>query len=175
MSGVDTNVMDVLRKTVPQIQGGNNIGIENANIAGASTNGGSQISLRNVYTLVLIDGKRVAPSAVAASGESGTGGEFVDLNLVPISAVERIEVLTDGASAIYGTDAVSGVINIILRKDYQGAELGFHMTMAPKDTGGYWRERSISAMAGVGDAKTHLMFSAEWTKSQPIWERDAEL
>jgi iron complex outermembrane receptor protein len=172
MSGVDTNIMDVLRKTVPQIQGGNNIGIENANVAGAATNGGSQISLRNIDTLVLIDGKRVAASAVAASGEAGTGGEFVDLNLVPISAVERIEVLTDGASAIYGTDAVSGVINIILRKDYQGAELGFHMTMAPKDTGGYWRERSISATAGVGDAKTHLMFSAEWSKSQPLWQRD---
>ena len=172
MSGVDTNVLDVLRKTVPQIQGGNNIGVENANISGASTNGGSQVSLRNIDTLVLIDGKRVAPSAVAASGESGTGGEFVDLNLVPISAVERIEVLTDGASAIYGTDAVSGVINIILRKDYQGAEVNFHMTMAPKDTGGYWRERSISAVAGVGDAKTHLMFSVEWTKSQPLWERD---
>jgi iron complex outermembrane receptor protein len=167
-SGVDTNIMDVLRKTVPQIEGGNNIGIENANIAGGSTNGGSMIALRNTQTLVLIDGKRVAPSAVASSG----GYEFVDLNLVPISAVERIEVLTDGASAIYGTDAVSGVINIILRKDYQGAELGFHMTMAPKDTGGYWRERSISAVAGVGDAKTHLMFSVEWSKSQPLWERD---
>jgi iron complex outermembrane receptor protein len=171
-SGVDTNIMDVLRKTVPQIQGGNNIGIENANISGAATNGGSQIALRNIDTLVLIDGKRVAPSAVAASGEAGTGGEFVDLNLVPISAVERIEVLLDGASAIYGTDAVSGVINIILRKDYEGAEVGFHMTMAPKDTGGYWRERSISAQAGGGNAKTHLMFSAEWTKSQPLWQRD---
>ena len=49
------------------------------------------------------------------------------------------------------------------------------MTMAPKDTGGYWRERSISAVAGVGDAKTHLMFSVEWTKSQPLWERDMQL
>ncbi len=171
-SGVNTNIMDVLRKTVPQIQGGNNIGIENANISGAATNGGSQISLRNTDTLVLLDGKRIAPSAVAASGEAGTGGEFVDLNLIPISAVESIEVLTDGASAIYGTDAVSGVINIKLRKDYQGAEVNFHMTMAPKDTAGYWRERSISAIAGAGDAKTHLMFTVEWSKSQPLWERD---
>lgn len=171
-SGVQTNVLDVLRKTVPQIQGGNNIGVENANISGASTNGGSQIALRNTSTLVLIDGKRVAPSAVAASGEAGTGGEFVDLNLVPLSAVERVEVLTDGASAIYGTDAVSGVVNIILKKDYTGAEVDFHMTMAPKDTGGYWRSRSVAAVAGGGDAKTHLMFAAEWTKSQPLWERD---
>ncbi|HVU35250.1 MAG TPA: TonB-dependent receptor [Opitutaceae bacterium] len=171
-SGVRTNVLDVLRKTVPQIQGGNNVGIENGNISGAYTNGGSQVSLRNTDTLVLINGRRVAPSAVAASGAAGTGAQFVDLNLIPISAVERIEVLTDGASAIYGTDAVSGVINIILRQDYTGAEVGFHMSMAPKDTGGYWRERSVSAVAGGGDGKTHLMFSAEWSKSQPLWERD---
>lgn len=171
-SGVQTNVLDVLRKTVPQIQGGNNIGVENANISGAYTNGGSQVALRNTSTLVLIDGKRVAPSAVAASGSAGTGIEFVDLNLIPLSAVERVEVLTDGASAIYGTDAVSGVVNIILKKDYTGAEVDFHMSMAPKDTGGYMRSRSIAAVAGGGDAKTHLMFAAEWTKSQPLWERD---
>jgi iron complex outermembrane receptor protein len=168
LTGINTNVLDVLRKTVPQIQGGNNIGLENGNIAGNSTNGGSRISLRNVDTLVLIDGKRVASSGVAASG----GYEFVDLNLVPLAAVERIEVLTDGASAIYGSDAVSGVVNIILRKDYQGAEIDSHFENSPNDTGGFWRQRSISVTAGGGDAKTHLMFSAEWTKSQPIWERD---
>lgn len=171
-SGVNTNIMDVLRKTVPQIQGGNNVGIENANISGAYTNGGSQISLRNTDTLVLIDGKRVAASATAASGGAGTGGEFVDLNLIPISAVESIEVLTDGASAIYGTDAVSGVINIKLLKNYQGAEMGVHFAMAPNDTGGYWRERSASAMIGAGNAKTQLMVALEWTKSAPLWERD---
>ena len=168
MSGVNTNVLDVLRKTVPQIEGGNNIGVENGNISGNSTNGGSMISLRNVDTLVLIDGKRVAPSAVAASG----GYEFVDLNLIPLAAVDRIEVLTDGASAIYGSEAVSGVVNIILRKDYEGAEIDTHYTQAPNDTGGFWRERSMSVTAGAGNAKTHLMFSAEWSKADPIWERD---
>ncbi|HTL68442.1 MAG TPA: TonB-dependent receptor [Lacunisphaera sp.] len=172
LSGVNTNVLDVLKKTVPQIQGANNIGIENANIAGGANNGGSQVSLRNIDTLVLINGRRVAASAVAAGGESGTGGEFVDLNMVPISAVERIEVLTDGASAIYGTDAVSGVINIILKKDYTGAEMSFHYTMAPNDTGGYWRQRSVSAQAGAGDEKTHLMMSFEWSQNAPLWERD---
>ncbi len=172
LTGVNTNVLDLLRKMVPQIQGANNIGVENANISGGSTNGGSQVSLRNIDTLVLINGMRVAASAVAAGGESGGGGQFVDLNIVPISAVDRIEILTDGASAIYGTDAVSGVINIILKKDFQGAEVDFHYTAAPKDTGGYWRQRSLSIIGGAADAKTHLMFSAEWTKAQPLWERD---
>jgi len=167
LSGVNTNVLDVLKKTVPQMQGGNNIGIENANISGGSTNGGSAAALRNTSTLVLIDGRRVAPSGVAAGG----GGEFVDLNLVPLSAIDRIEVLLDGASAIYGTDAVSGVINIILKKDYQGAEMAFHYTMAP-DAGGYWRQRSVSATVGAGDAKTHVMASFEWSANSPLWERD---
>ena len=173
VSGVNTNVLDLLRKMVPQIQGANNIGIENGNIAGGSTNGGSQVALRNTNTLVLINGMRVAASAVAAGGASGGGTQFVDLNIVPLSAVNRIEVLTDGASAIYGTDAVSGVINIILKKDYQGAELDFHYTAAPKSAnGGYWREKSLAMVGGASDAKTHLMFSAEWSKSQPLWERD---
>ncbi len=171
-TGVNTNVLDLLRKTIPQIQGGNNFGTENANISGAYTNGGSLVALRNIDTLVLLDGKRMAASAVAASGSAGTGIQFVDLNLIPLAAIERIEVLTDGASAVYGSDAVSGVINIILRKDFEGVEIGGHMTMTPKDTGGYWRSRSIYAVAGGGNAKTHLMFTAEWTKSQPLWERD---
>jgi len=172
VTGVKTNVLDLLRKMVPQIQGANNIGIENANISGGSTNGGSSVALRNIDTLVLIDGKRVVSSAVAAGGASGGATEFVDLNMVPISAVDRIEVLSDGASAIYGTDAVSGVINIIMKKDYQGVGLDFHYTAAPKDTGGNWTSKSVSVIAGAGDAKTHLTFSAEWSQNDPLWERE---
>jgi iron complex outermembrane recepter protein len=64
-------------------------------------------------TLTLLNGHRVAPSSY---------GSGVDLSMIPLSAVERIEVLTDGSSAVYGSDAVGGVINIILRKDFNGAE-----------------------------------------------------
>lgn len=64
-------------------------------------------------TLTLINGRRVAPSA---------NGQFVDITSIPLSAVERVEVLTDGASAVYGADAVAGVVNIILRKSFNGAE-----------------------------------------------------
>jgi outer membrane receptor protein involved in Fe transport len=65
-------------------------------------------------TLVLIDGHRVAPGNI--------DGNFVDVSMIPLSAVERIEILTDGASAIYGSDAVGGVVNIIMRKDFDGLE-----------------------------------------------------
>ena len=69
-------------------------------------------------TLTLINGRRVAASSFA----SGTQN-FVDINSIPLAAIERIEVLASGASAIYGADAVAGVINYILKNDYQGAEL----------------------------------------------------
>lgn len=87
--------------------------------SGSSAQAGAFADLRGLggqRTLVLIDGHR-APKAPFAAG-SGT-----DLNAIPLAAVERIEVLTDGASAIYGADAVGGVINLILRKDYNGAQL----------------------------------------------------
>jgi iron complex outermembrane receptor protein len=168
-SGLKTNVLDILRKSVPQIIGGNNIGIENANTAGNFTNGGSTVALRNTTTLVLIDGMRVVVNPVAGTG----GGSFVDLNIVPVSAVERIEVLTDGASAIYGSDAVSGVINIILKKDYRGAEVGGYYGFAKSDkTGASYRVRSARVVGGAGSDKTSMTFSAEWTHNDPLYERD---
>jgi iron complex outermembrane receptor protein len=167
MSGVNTNVLDVLRKTVPQIQGSNNIGVENANISGGSNGGASNVALRNVDTLVLFNGKRMA----AQPGAAGGGVTGVDLNLIPLSAVEQIQVLTDGASAIYGSDAVSGVINIILKKDYRGAEFSSHYSMAEKDNGGQWDQKSIGMVVGTGTDKTNVLFTAEWTSSDPLWAR----
>lgn len=168
ISGVNTNVLDVLRKTVPQIQGGNNIGVENANISGGSNNGASNVALRNVDTLVLFNGKRMA----ANPGAAGGGVTGVDLNLIPLSAVDQIQVLTDGASAIYGSDAVSGVVNIILKKDYRGAEFSSHYAMSKKDNGGDWTQKSVGMVVGTGTDKTNLLFTAEWSKADPLWARD---
>jgi iron complex outermembrane receptor protein len=168
ISGVNTNVLDVLRKTVPQIQGSNNIGVENANIAGGSNGGASNVALRNVDTLVLFNGKRMAANAGAAGG----GVTGVDLNLIPLSAVERIEVITSGASALYGSDAVSGVVNIILKKDYRGAEVSSHYSSAKKDNGGQFTQKSIGLVVGTGTEKTNVMFTAEWSQQDPLWARD---
>jgi iron complex outermembrane recepter protein len=76
----------------------------------------SGINLRGLgasSTLVLLNGHRLAPSST---------GSFVDVSLIPLSAIDRVEILTDGSSAIYGSDAVGGVVNIILKKDYKGAD-----------------------------------------------------
>jgi iron complex outermembrane receptor protein len=113
------SVQDLLRQTVPQLNMFANAGQE----AGAfeprlRSLGGSS----SAATLVLVDGHRISPGG-------GTFNTVADPNVVPTGAVERVEVLPDGASAVYGSDAVAGVINVITRKNYNGAEasgqLGF--------------------------------------------------
>jgi iron complex outermembrane receptor protein len=164
-SGVSTDVLDVLTKTQPAFYGGLNIGSENGNISSGSTNGGSQISLRNRATLVLINGRRAAISPVAASG----GFNFVDVNMIPVSAIERVEVLMDGASATYGADAVGGVVNLILKSDYDGVEVGGRFG---SDNGGIYTETSAYATMGTSSEKTNVTFSTEWFKSDPLFQKD---
>ena len=162
-SGSATSVLDILRKTVPQFNGNANIGANNSNVGAGSTNGGSQLSLRNTATLVLINGRRAAYAPVSATG----GYQFVDVNLIPVAAIERIEVLADGASAIYGTDAVAGVVNIILKTDYEGFESGARYGWATSK--GNAAERSAYIVGGTGNGKTNITVSAEWVKVDPVW------
>lgn len=119
MSGYAT-VQDVL-KTLPQNfqggPGGDTPQGRGQDRAQGNFGQGAGVNLRGAgtgATLVLVNGIRQAPS--------GTTGTFVDISSIPSAAVERIEVLTDGASAIYGSDAIGGVVNIVLRKDFDGAE-----------------------------------------------------
>lgn len=84
--------------------------------------GQAGVSLRGLgtaSTLTLVNGRRIAVSSFANGSEN-----FVDINAIPLAAVDRVEVLTTGASAIYGADAVAGVVNVILRKDFDGVRLG---------------------------------------------------
>jgi len=106
---------------------------------GSSLAGYTGASLRGLgaeRTLVLLNGRRLAPYALS-------GGQSVDLSGIPASAIERVEVLKDGASAVYGTDAIGGVINFILRKDYQGVELSA-MHLAVERGGGETSRATIT-------------------------------
>src|SRR4029079_16595804 len=106
-----TNTADLLQK----ITVANARSVPISNNATGFTPGASSISLRGLgpeATLVLINGRRVAAYPVGVNGTTA----FVDLNSIPLSAVDSIEVLKDGASALYGADAVAGVINIKLRR-----------------------------------------------------------
>jgi iron complex outermembrane recepter protein len=107
------------------------------------TNGLSSANLRgqgNASTLVLLNGRRVAAH--------GLSGSAVDVNQIPFAAIERIEVLKDGASAIYGTDAIGGVINFITRTDYRGIGVMGFSDITEEGGGNIYR---LSGIAGYGD------------------------
>lgn len=118
------NIADVLR-TLPQVQNAAgsftsaSSGGSGSAQSGSNPTRGTAINFRGVgqgATLTLVDGHRITPNGSAAA--------FTEANQVPISALERVEVIADGASAIYGSDAIAGVINYVLRKDFTGLELG---------------------------------------------------
>lgn len=131
--------------------------------ASSSVNGGGAgvttaalHALPSKYTLVLVDGQRVAPSAL---GSVQGGGFGVNLESIPLSAVERVEVLTDGASALYGADAVAGVVNFILKKDGTDGSVFYNASVPGQPNGGAW---SAGLTKGFGDLKTddyNLLFS----------------
>lgn len=129
--------------------------------------GVSGVSLRGLgagSTLVLVDGRRVTQSG-AGNRSSDTRQGFVDLNTIPLGMIERVEVLTDGASAIYGADAVAGVINIVLKKNYSGTELTSSLRTAEHGGG---RERNVSLMHGFHFGKFSGTVSAEYYDRQSL-------
>ncbi len=129
--------------------------------------GGAGVSLRGLgagSTLVLLNGRRLAPFGLADDGQK----VFTDLSTIPLEAVERIDVLKDGASAIYGSDAIAGVVNIILRKDFTGAVLkGSYGTSGDSD--GNQRKGSITAGIGsLAEDDFNFFFSLEASKTDSI-------
>ena len=124
--------------------------------------GSSQVDLRNLGSnrvLVLVDGIRWVNES-SASGVSGSA----DLNTIPLSIVDRIEVLEDGASAIYGSDAIAGVINIITKKKFDGADV--HEKYGSYGHGGDDEEGDVTV--GGGSDKFHGIFSASYVRQDEI-------
>lgn len=129
--------------------------------------GGAGISLRGLgagSTLVLLNGRRMATYGLADDGQK----VFTDLSTIPLDAVERVEVLKDGASAIYGSDAIAGVVNIILRSDFQGAILRASYGLSG-DSDGDTKKATLTA--GTGDLASdgwNAFFSLDVGKSDAI-------
>jgi outer membrane receptor protein involved in Fe transport len=141
-------VGDLLQQ-LPTIAGAAN----NPNVNNGGGTGGSFISLRGLGTnrsLILVDGKRVINP---------------DVNAIPSVAIERIEVLTDGASAVYGSDAIAGVVNIILRKDYQGAEIQMNYGISDHDDGA---RRGFSIAFGQTSDKGSVVGGLDYNKTDQI-------
>jgi iron complex outermembrane receptor protein len=132
-------------------------------IGDAARPGFAGASLRGLgasNTLILLNGRRMTNHAFDGGG--------VDLNTIPLAAIDRVEVLLGGASHIYGTDAIGGVINFITRTDYSGAELSLFSDM-PQQTGGSRYQTGLAA--GKGNVKTdgfNLFGSVDFTKQQGI-------
>lgn len=129
-----------------------------------NTSFGSSINLRGFgpgSTLVLINGRRPPPAGIDAS--------YVDVSSIPASAIDRIEVLLDGASATYGADAVGGVVNIILKQDYEGAETDASRGIPTQ--GGAEEFRIAQALGTTWDGG-HVLATYEYTQRNSLHARD---
>ena len=132
-------------------------------------NGSTRVSLRGLgtsRTLVLLNGRRMVPG--------GTGADqSVDLNSIPTAAIDRIEVLKDGASAVYGSDAIAGVVNIITRKNYRGTEVsGYTGTSVAHGADGSTYDLNVTT--GIGGDLGNVTFSGGYFNQQAVWAGDRD-
>lgn len=162
----DQTVSDVIQK-LPQ-----NIGAFTPLVtAGASFSPGS--SAANLYglgissTLVLIDGFRQTNSPLPQSGFQ----PFTDLSTIPLAAIDRIEILKDGASSIYGSDAIAGVINVIFKDEYNGADIKYHFGISQRDD---YEESHVELTAGISqklwndDSKFSILTTFDYDDTSPV-------
>ncbi|MCE2448385.1 MAG: TonB-dependent receptor plug domain-containing protein [Candidatus Latescibacteria bacterium] len=127
--------------------------------------GSTRVSLRGLgsnRTLVLVNGRRFVPGGTGANSS-------VDLNAIPASVIERIEVLKDGASAVYGSDAIGGVVNIITKTAIEGIEIDYYAGTAGAGDG---EVLDLSVTTGLQSEKGHIAFSAGYHNQRPVWTGD---
>lgn len=127
--------------------------------------GGQYIDMRNLGAerlLILVNGKRWTQ----------TVGGYTDMSTIPSSMIDRIEILKDGASSIYGSDAIAGVVNIILKKKMNGGEASAYFGQNQKGDG---QTQDFSLSYGAGNEKGSLMFGLTHSKQDPVWAKDREI
>lgn len=174
ISAVGASSMDDLIRTLPG-SGNMSFGASGQNSVSFGVNGArgdvASINLRNLgagNTLVLLNGRRLVHHSGTQTNEQTVPEQTINVNQIPVVGVSRIEILRDGAAAIYGTDAVAGVVNTILRDDYEGLEVSSRYGSA-FDTG--LDERHVNVIAGfkVNNDRTRITVSAN------RYERDGML
>jgi len=134
--------------------------------SGSSAQSNATVNLRGAgqsRTLVLVNGRRVVGSA------SLGGGGAVNLNMIPFAFVERLEIVADGASAVYGSDAVAGVINVILKKGYDGATFTARRGDRSEDDGS---TQSFSFLTGAEGDRGSVTFGIEYDRRDPVFDKD---
>jgi iron complex outermembrane recepter protein len=163
-----TTIGDVIRSVPQNFAGGNNpqVAVGNAPTAeNANFSGGSSPNLRGLgpgSTLTLVNGHRL--------GQDGLYGA-VDISLIPLAAIDRIEIVTDGGSAIYGSDAVAGVLNIVLKRDYSGAETS---VLYGDSTDGGGSQRRVSQLLGGAWPTGSAMITFENNHQDAVLSNDRD-
>lgn len=137
--------------------------------------GTANIRLRGLSSsnlLILLNGRRLPVNALY---DSSGAGAAVDINMIPIAAIERVEILKDGGSAIYGADAVAGVVNFITKTDYQGIEVGAGYGTSSRSDG---TEKQAGITAGFGDLtkdRFNVLLGLDVFKRDPIYRKDRDI
>ncbi|HEY5551598.1 MAG TPA: TonB-dependent receptor, partial [Opitutaceae bacterium] len=142
----------------------------NDSTSNAAVRGASALDLRALgasNTLILVDGRRLAPNGI-----DNNGAVFVDLNRFPTGMIERVEILKDGASAVYGADATAGVVNIILRKGFKGTEFSARYGNCLRTDGA---ETSWSLISGAERGRARAMIGLTWSTRNAIAATDMPL
>jgi len=151
---------DVIQQLPEQSSGAN----AQVNVGG---DGSTRIDLRGLgafRTLTLINGRRVVPNGMGANVP-------VDLNMIPLAIVERVEVLKDGASAVYGSDAIGGVVNVITRSDFEGSEASLYTGAAQRGDGFSYDASFVTGYNAV-NKKSNVVFSVGVQNQRPVFAGD---
>jgi iron complex outermembrane receptor protein len=160
------SIQEVLRGVTADGQGSIPTSFSNGFASGSAA-----VSLRGLgvnSTLVLVNGRRMTTYGLADDGTRN----FVDLNSIPLEAVERVEVLKDGGSAIYGSDAVGGVVNVILRKSYNGASIGGTYGQTGHNDGQTSRGFGTIGFGNLDTDKYNAFVSVEASQQKNIWSKN---
>ncbi len=163
-----TSVNELLR-SIPSIDIFDQGELASNSPAGSGTANIAMRGLSSSEVLVLVNGRRMPVNALYDS--SGAGAAF-DINSLPIGAIERVEILKDGGSALYGADAIAGVINFVTKTDYQGIEASGSWGRSSRGDG---TEKRVSLSAGFGDLSTdrfNFLFGLDVLKRDPILRKD---
>ncbi len=152
-----SNTAEEVLRTIPGAAPSSNAQVNNGNV------GASFVNLRSIGTnrnIVLLDGVRVVPFDQLLR---------VDLNIIPLALVDRVDVLTGGASSTYGADAVAGVVNFITRNDFSGMELQVSDGITQRGDGNYLRG-DLTIGANFDDGRGNAVISMGYQESDPVFQ-----
>lgn len=162
-----TTAVESVLQQLPQFVPGGNQFVSGAQAGAAQTPGAATLNLRGLGSnrnLVLIDGRRAQPANALL---------VVDINTIPSAAIQAVEVITGGASAVYGPDAIAGVVNFVLKKDFEGLDIDAQTGISGQGDG---EETHISALMGMNgaDGRGNIMVGLDWTRREGLFQRERD-